>query len=153
MLARIARIAAPAAAAAAGWSFMAPVAPFSARAADAGASEDLFVAKAALRSDAFTPFEVVEVADITHDTKRLRFRLPSDNHELGLPVASCLVTRAEVNGTWRAAGCGARVPRRDGPQLMSRVPRRCAPVPRTPCRRDRRPPVHAHVAGAPEGLV
>jgi len=53
-------------------------------------------APVALNQDEFRAFEVIEVADVTPNTRRIRFALPSKNHVLGLPVASCIVTRANI---------------------------------------------------------
>jgi hypothetical protein len=50
----------------------------------------------ALNKDEFREFELVEVEDLTPNTRRLRFALPSRDHVLGLPVASCVVTKADI---------------------------------------------------------
>ncbi|ELR15870.1 oxidoreductase NADbinding domain containing protein [Acanthamoeba castellanii str. Neff] len=49
-----------------------------------------------LNKDEFREFELVEVEDLTPNTRRLRFALPSRDHVLGLPVASCVVTKANI---------------------------------------------------------
>lgn len=54
--------------------------------------------KAALSPKEFRSFKVHSVESLSHNTKFLRFELPSDNHEAGLSVASCLMARAEVDG-------------------------------------------------------
>lgn len=46
----------------------------------------------------FTPFTLEEIYPQTHNTKIYRFALPSKDQELGLPVASCLVVKANVDG-------------------------------------------------------
>jgi len=43
----------------------------------------------------FVPFKLQEVIPVTHDSKIFRFALPTSHHELGLPVASCLVTKTD----------------------------------------------------------
>ncbi len=53
-----------------------------------------------LNKDEFREFELVEVEDLTPNTRRLRFALPSRDHVLGLPVASCVVTKANI-GTYQ----------------------------------------------------
>jgi hypothetical protein len=50
----------------------------------------------ALNKDEFREFELVDVEDLTPNTRRLRFKLPSGDHVLGLPVASCVVTKANI---------------------------------------------------------
>ncbi|KAJ3147986.1 NADH-cytochrome b5 reductase [Geranomyces variabilis] len=52
----------------------------------------------ALDGSKFLPFALKEVQDVNHNTKRFRFALPSGTTELGLPTASCVVTKF-VNGT------------------------------------------------------
>ncbi|KAL6070849.1 NADH-cytochrome b5 reductase [Balamuthia mandrillaris] len=42
----------------------------------------------------FKPFKLQEVQTISHDTKILRFALPTPYHKMGLPVASCILTKA-----------------------------------------------------------
>lgn len=54
--------------------------------------------KRALSPKEFRPFKVTKVEDVTHDTKRLVFALPSQDDEMGLTAASCLVAKADVNG-------------------------------------------------------
>jgi len=46
-----------------------------------------------LNPNDFVKFPLQETKDVTHDSKIFRFALPSPNHTLGLPVASCIVTR------------------------------------------------------------
>ncbi|KAI8903678.1 hypothetical protein DFJ77DRAFT_441879 [Powellomyces hirtus] len=53
---------------------------------------------AALDSSKFLPFALQEIQDVNHNTKRFRFALPEGTTELGLPTASCVVTKF-VNGT------------------------------------------------------
>jgi cytochrome-b5 reductase len=50
----------------------------------------------ALNKDEFREFELVDVEDLTPNTRRLRFKLPSSDHVLGLPIASCVVTKANI---------------------------------------------------------
>eukprot|EP00244_Chara_vulgaris_P013567 TRINITY_DN782_c0_g1_i2.p1 TRINITY_DN782_c0_g1~~TRINITY_DN782_c0_g1_i2.p1 ORF type:complete len:356 (+),score=62.11 TRINITY_DN782_c0_g1_i2:60-1127(+) len=52
-------------------------------------------AKTALDPSAFVSFKLQEVVTLNHNTKLFRFEIPQDM-ELGLPVASCVVTRAQV---------------------------------------------------------
>ena len=49
---------------------------------------------AALDPTEFRPFKVESTTDISHDTKRIRFKLNS-GQSLGLPVASCVVAKHE----------------------------------------------------------
>jgi len=53
----------------------------------------------ALNPEKFIPFPLIATTEITHDTKIFRFGLPSPNHKLGLPVASCIVVSAITPGT------------------------------------------------------
>ena len=48
---------------------------------------------AALSKDEFRPFKLVAREQLTRDTSRYSFALPSEAAELGLPVASCLQVR------------------------------------------------------------
>lgn len=41
---------------------------------------------------------LIEREDISHDTRRFRFGLPSDQHILGLPVGQHIYLSAQVNG-------------------------------------------------------
>ncbi|KAI9202198.1 uncharacterized protein BJ171DRAFT_515174 [Polychytrium aggregatum] len=52
----------------------------------------------ALNADAFTPFKLKEVIPINYNTSTFRFELPEGTTELGLPVASAVVTKF-VRGT------------------------------------------------------
>ncbi|KAI9007257.1 hypothetical protein BC832DRAFT_591840 [Gaertneriomyces semiglobifer] len=52
----------------------------------------------ALDGKKFLPFQLLEVTDVNHNTKRFRFALPEGSTELGLPTASCVVTKF-VKGT------------------------------------------------------
>ncbi|GMF66068.1 unnamed protein product [Phytophthora lilii] len=54
--------------------------------------------KVALSPKEFRSFKVTKVEEVTHDTKRLVFALPSKEHEMGITVASCLMAKADVNG-------------------------------------------------------
>ncbi|CAH0475446.1 unnamed protein product [Peronospora belbahrii] len=54
--------------------------------------------KVALSPNEFRSLKVTKVEDVTHDTKRLVFALPSKEHEMGLRTASCLMAKAELNG-------------------------------------------------------
>lgn len=46
----------------------------------------------------FVPLPLAEVEVINHDTRRFRFRLPSSNHVLGVPIGQHLKLSAEING-------------------------------------------------------
>jgi len=50
----------------------------------------------ALNKDEWKGFKLCHAEEVTHDTKKFRFKLPSNEHRLGLPVASCVVTRAPI---------------------------------------------------------
>jgi len=50
----------------------------------------------ALNKDEFKSFPLIEVEQLTPNTKRLRFGLPTKDHVLGLSVASCIVTKANI---------------------------------------------------------
>ncbi|RLN71448.1 hypothetical protein BBJ28_00014989 [Nothophytophthora sp. Chile5] len=54
--------------------------------------------KVALSPKEFRSFTVTSVEDVTHDTKRVTFALPSPEHEMGITTASCLLARAKVDG-------------------------------------------------------
>ncbi|KAE9051346.1 hypothetical protein PR001_g1547 [Phytophthora rubi] len=54
--------------------------------------------KVALSAKEFRSFTVRKVEDVTHNTKRVTFDLPSPDHEMGITTASCLVARARVDG-------------------------------------------------------
>ncbi|KAI9994671.1 hypothetical protein PInf_011497 [Phytophthora infestans] len=54
--------------------------------------------KVALSPKEFRSFKVTKVEEVTHDTKRLVFALPSKEHEMGITVASCLMAKASVDG-------------------------------------------------------
>lgn len=47
----------------------------------------------ALDPKQFVPYPLKEVHDINHNTKRFTFELPLIDRPLGLPVASCIITR------------------------------------------------------------
>eukprot|EP00128_Syssomonas_multiformis_P010900 Colp12_sorted_trinity150504_noHs@13837 len=51
----------------------------------------------ALSKDEFRPFKVKEIEVISHNTRLYRFDLPKDT-PLGMHVASCLLTKAEIDG-------------------------------------------------------
>ncbi|GLE09616.1 hypothetical protein PINS_up021344 [Pythium insidiosum] len=55
-------------------------------------------AKKALSPDEFRSFPLVRVQDVGANTKRLLFALPTPEHVMGLPVASCLVAKATIAG-------------------------------------------------------
>lgn len=44
------------------------------------------------------PFELVFKEEITHDTRRFRFALPSAEHALGLPIGHHIYLSAKING-------------------------------------------------------
>lgn len=46
----------------------------------------------------FRPFQLEAVNDVSYNTKLYRFKLPKEYQSLGLTVASCLVTQAEIDG-------------------------------------------------------
>jgi len=50
----------------------------------------------ALNKEEWRPFKFAAAEDVTHDTKKFRFMLPSSQQKLGLPVASCILTRAPI---------------------------------------------------------
>ncbi|GBG27348.1 NADH-cytochrome b5 reductase-like protein [Hondaea fermentalgiana] len=54
--------------------------------------------KQALSPKEFRSFKLLSVEQVSHNTKLLRFALPSDQHEAGLSVASCLVAKANIDG-------------------------------------------------------
>jgi cytochrome-b5 reductase len=54
--------------------------------------------QSALDPKQFKPFTLQEIYPQTHNTKIYRFALPSQDQELGLPVASCLVVKAQIGG-------------------------------------------------------
>lgn len=54
--------------------------------------------KVALSPREFRSFTVRKVDDVTHNTKRIVFDLPSADHEMGITTASCLLAKASVNG-------------------------------------------------------
>lgn len=56
----------------------------------------------ALNAQEYVSFGLKEIIPINHNTSTFRFSLPAGTNELGLPVASCLVTKF-VKGT-RADG-------------------------------------------------
>lgn len=60
-----------------------------------GKSDDDLVA---LHPKEWRKFRVSHVYPVTPNVTRVRFELPSPEHEMGLPVASCLLARAKVNG-------------------------------------------------------
>lgn len=52
----------------------------------------------ALHPDKFRPFRVRSIEPVTHNVQRIIFDLPSESHEMGMTVASCLLARAKVDG-------------------------------------------------------
>jgi cytochrome-b5 reductase len=50
----------------------------------------------ALDPNNWKSFKVKSVDDLTHNVKRFRFALPDSSQTVGLPVASCMVTRAPI---------------------------------------------------------
>lgn len=54
--------------------------------------------EAALKPTEFQPFTLASSTDISPNTRLLRFYLPREFQTLGMSVASCLVTRAEIDG-------------------------------------------------------
>ena len=44
------------------------------------------------------PFELVFKEELTHDTRRLRFALPTAEHALGLPIGQHINLSTKVNG-------------------------------------------------------
>jgi len=53
---------------------------------------------AALSDKEYRSFPVTSVLDVSPNTKLIKFKLPTPNTPLGLPVASCLTTRAVIDG-------------------------------------------------------
>lgn len=51
----------------------------------------------ALDPNEFRSFPVRSIERLNHNVKRIILDLPSEGHEMGLPVASCLLTRAKIN--------------------------------------------------------
>eukprot|EP00667_Euglena_gracilis_P017503 EG_transcript_18452 len=47
----------------------------------------------AFRPDVFVPFKLLESIPLSRDSALFRFELPPETPEMGLPVASCIVTR------------------------------------------------------------
>lgn len=54
--------------------------------------------KVALNPKEWRSFRVSEVEQVTSTVARVRFDLPSPEHEMGLSVASCLMARADIDG-------------------------------------------------------
>jgi cytochrome-b5 reductase len=54
--------------------------------------------KIALSPSEFRSFKLHSSEQVSHNTCRQKFELPSPDHETGLPVASCIVARAEIDG-------------------------------------------------------
>jgi len=50
----------------------------------------------ALNPDKFKPFKLMEIYDVSHNTKKYRFALEDPDQKLGLTVASCLVVSAPI---------------------------------------------------------
>ncbi|XP_059480846.1 NADH-cytochrome b5 reductase 2 [Neocloeon triangulifer] len=46
------------------------------------------------------PLKLIEKEDISHDTKRFRLALPSDEHILGLPIGQHIYLSASINGSF-----------------------------------------------------
>lgn len=44
------------------------------------------------------PFELVFKEELTHDTRKFRFALPSEGHVLGLPLGQHIYLSAKING-------------------------------------------------------
>ena len=44
------------------------------------------------------PFKLIAKEILTHDTRRFRFGLPSDEHVSGLPVGNHITVSAKING-------------------------------------------------------
>lgn len=76
------------------------------RRAERASSVELKAAPVApgLSDKEFRPFTLAQVTDVSHNTKLFRFKLPREYQALGLTVASCLVTKAEIDGAWGGAG-------------------------------------------------
>ncbi len=49
--------------------------------------------KPALQADKFVAFTLDSITPINHNTSSFRFKLPEGATEIGLPIASCLVTK------------------------------------------------------------
>nr|CCA21618.1 NADHcytochrome b5 reductase putative [Albugo laibachii Nc14] len=54
----------------------------------------------ALDPNEFRSFPVRSIDRLNHNVKRIILDLPSEGHEMGLPVASCLLTRAKINNKY-----------------------------------------------------
>lgn len=55
--------------------------------------------KITLESDKVNyPLKLVDIEEISHDTRRFRFALPSDEHCLGLPIGQHVYLSAKING-------------------------------------------------------
>ena len=54
----------------------------------------------ALHPKEWRKFRVTQVQPLTSNVKRIRFALDSPDHEMGLPVASCLLARAKISGKY-----------------------------------------------------
>lgn len=44
------------------------------------------------------PFELISKQEVSHDTRRFRFKLQTDKHVLGLPVGNHMYLTAQING-------------------------------------------------------
>jgi Oxidoreductase FAD-binding domain len=47
--------------------------------------------KIAFSSDEFRSFKLAHVEEVSHDTKMFRVALPTEEHEMGMTTASCLM--------------------------------------------------------------
>jgi len=56
----------------------------------------------ALNAEKFKPFKLLEVYDVSHNTRKYRFELEDPNQKLGLNVASCLVVSAPIGENGKA---------------------------------------------------
>jgi hypothetical protein len=61
----------------------------------------------ALDANKFISLPLVQKKQLTHDTARYTFALPRENDELGLTVASCLVVKADLDGSSQRKYCGS----------------------------------------------
>lgn len=68
-----------------------------------GLISSIFQKKVALSPKEFRSFKLLNVEPVNHNTKLYRFSTNGDDVSVGLHVASCLVTRAVIDGK----GCSA----------------------------------------------
>jgi Oxidoreductase FAD-binding domain len=57
--------------------------------------------KVAFSSDEFRSFKLAHIEQVSHDTKMFRVALPSEEHEMGMITASCLMLQGADADTVR----------------------------------------------------